>query len=70
MDIFSRLNSDMNREFSAPENAFKPCSMDDIETIAKAKADANQGLAPQSNCPLYVETYSTEKSFNLIKGAK
>lgn len=49
---------------------FKPTTLEELETIAKAKADAHQGIEPQSDDPLYLGEYSIFKSCQIIGEAK
>lgn len=70
-NIMARLESDMSKQFNGIESVARPYSVEDLESIAKAKADVKRGLEPQEkNNPVYMEEFFLEKSCQIIKGAK
>lgn len=51
-------------------DVFKPNTIEELETIARAKADAHEGKEPQSDDPLYLSEYGLFKSCQIIGEAK
>lgn len=69
MNILEQLNKDMNKQFTDMSRQAKPITLEDIEQMAQAKADYQEGKEPKCNHPAYVEAYSIESSIDIIRSA-